>query len=95
MIYFYRFLFLVLFALLGGIAYALTVNVLIGANMFSNEQIEANFGYKMTQKAVYVWVSTTIAGILSVFFENKLRYVLLALPFIAPSAFALIYSLSS
>jgi len=91
--YLYRFLSLALFALLGGVVYALSINLLVGTGAFSNQQIESNIGYVMTQKAVYVWLVSIMVGGLSLFIKKKWGYALLSLPFWTPSAFAFIYTL--
>ena len=93
MTYLYRFLLLALFALLGGFLYAVSINLLIGTGAFSNDQISNNIGYFITEKAVYIWLSSIVIGGLSLLTKKKWGYVFLSLPFWTPSIFAFIYTL--
>lgn len=90
----FRIFVLAIISLLGGLLYSLSVNVLIMTHVFPTEEVGNNFGYEMTSKAVLVWFAAIIIGFVSVFIEQKWRYLLLACPLLAPSIFALIYSLS-
>ncbi len=91
---FLKIIILITLSLLGGLAYALTTNFLILANIVPFESVGENFGYEMTSKAVFVWIIAVILGITSLFIKQKWRYVLLLCPLVAPSIFALLFSLS-
>lgn len=90
----YRMIVLLTLSLLGGLAYAFCANLLIMLNAIPTEEATNNFGYIMTQRAVFVWIGAVVLGLISVFIEKKWRYVLLLCPLIAPSLFALLYTLS-
>lgn len=92
--YFFRFLILFAFALIGGLLFSITVNILIMINAVPQENISAAFGYEMTNRAVIVWIVSVFIGILSIFMESKWRIALLFLPLLLPSLYAAIYTLS-
>lgn len=91
---FLRFIVLITLALLGGLLYALSTNIFIMAGLLPTENLDGNVGFDMTQRATFVWIGATFLGLISIFIKEKWRYGLLILPLIAPSLFALLYSLS-
>lgn len=91
---FFRFLVLIILALCGGLAFSLTVNLLIMTNNIPTESLSNAFGYEMTNRAVLVWIASTAIAIISIFTEGKWRYALLALPLVAPSLYSILYSMS-
>lgn len=88
-----RILALVSVALLGGLVYAVTANVLIAAGTMPAEAVEAGFGREMTAKAVFVWMACVPAALLSFLIQSPVRYVLFFLPLYAPSLFAAVFVL--
>lgn len=90
----FRLIILVTLSLLGGLAYAFSANLLIMANAIPTDEITNNFGYTMTQRAVFVWIVAVLLGIISIFIQQKWRYILLLCPLVAPSLFALLYTVS-
>ncbi len=92
--YVLKFIVLISLTLLGGLLFALTINLLIMSQAIPSESLNADFGREITHKAIYVWLGSIILGIVSIFIKQKWRYVLLISPLILPSLFAFIYSLS-
>jgi hypothetical protein len=91
---FFRLLVLIILALCGGLVYSLTVNILIMSNIVPTESLSNAFGYEMTNRAVLVWIGSTALAFISVFIDAKWRYILLTIPIIAPSLYAVLYALS-
>lgn len=89
----FKLLWLVLIAGLGGLAYALTANVLVLSGLLQADSVSTSFGVEMTHKAVLVWIACVAVGLAASFMRSKLRYILLLSPLYAPSLFALIYTL--
>ncbi len=94
MTYIYKTLLLILSVLLGGVLYAITMNVLIKIGAFSSDNLDSNIGHIATEKAVYVWLITSLIGGCHVFMNDKWRYLAL-LPLISPSIFIIFYILSA
>lgn len=84
---------LIIFALLGGIVFALTANILIATGAMQNVSAPESFGAVMTFKATIVWMVCVLVGIGSLFIKQKWRYVLTLAPLYMPSLFAVIYTL--
>ena len=91
----FKIIVLITLSLLGGLVYSLTANIFVMANMIPADTASNNFGYEMTQKAVFVWMGAIALGVVSLFIKKKWRYILLFCPLIAPSLFAFLYTLSS
>lgn len=90
----FKIIILITLALLGGVLYSFSANILIMTNILPTETVSSNFGYEMTSKAVLVWIVSVVLGIISLFIKEKWRYFLLLCPLVTPSLFALLYSLS-
>lgn len=90
----YKIIVFIILALLAGPLYALTINLLIMADVFSNSGASSNIGEELITKAVFVWMGSLVFGIASLFIKHKSHKLLVAVPLIAPSLFAIIYALS-
>lgn len=77
----------------GGLVYALSVNILVMSNLLQTEIFGAAFGVEMTRKAVFVWIVCTALALWASFMRRRWRYILLLSPIYAPSLFALTYVL--
>lgn len=86
-----KFLWVVIVSGLGGLAYAITANVMIAAGMLDSSAVGDAFGQEMTGKAAIVWMVAILAAIASVFIASRWRYVLLFAPLYAPSIFAVVF----
>ena len=86
---------LIIFSLLGGIFFSVTVNVLIATGVIGSVETSASFGSDMTQKAVMVWLMCVIAGFGSLFIKQKWRYVITLAPLYLPSIFTIVYALNA
>lgn len=93
MIYIYRFLLLIVCALLAGPLYALTINMMIAFDVFQTGEVNFTMGEAMTRKSVFIWMGSLIIGAVGIFVKAK-NFYFFAVPLIAPSLFALIYTLS-
>jgi hypothetical protein len=81
-------------AALGGLAYALTANILVLSGTLQPDQVSTSFGVEMTSKAVMIWIVCVLLAITGSFMiASKWRYILVLSPIYAPSLFALIYTL--
>lgn len=89
-----KILILITISLLGGLVFALAVNVMIMTNIVDADSVQGGFGYLMTSKAVFIWIVSVVLGIVSLFIKQKWRYFLLFSPLYAPILFALLYTLS-
>lgn len=94
MTYIYRILLLVVFAVLAAPLYALTVNLLIAFEIFESTQVTYSLGETMTLKSTYIWMGSLIIGIIGIFMPPKIYMYFFTVPLIAPSLFAIIYTLS-
>ncbi len=90
----FRLLILFILSLLGGLLYSFTVNLLIMADMIPSEELSGAFGYEMTNRAVLVWIASTVLALGSLFTDAKWRYALVVLPLFAPSFYAALYTIS-
>jgi hypothetical protein len=84
---------LIIFALLGGIFFAVTANILIATGAMQNVTSPEAFGTAMTFKAAIVWMVSLVIGAGSLFIKQKWRYALTLLPLYMPSLFAIFYTL--
>jgi len=91
----FKLLVVIIIAVLGWIIYPFFANLLIMGNLFPETAVEDNFGYVMTQKAILVWGISILLSLGYLFVKNRSRIILLSLPVIAPSLFALLYTLSA
>lgn len=78
---------------IGGLAYALSVNLLMMSGLLQTDQVAASFGTEMTRKAVFIWIVCTGAAVWASFMQRRWRYILLLSPIYAPSGFAILYVL--
>jgi len=83
---------LILIALLGGLAYAVTVNLMIKFDILPVENL-SGFGEEMTQKAVMVWMGCVLLSIVSLFVEKWWRHIFAFSPLYGPSIFSIAYTL--
>jgi hypothetical protein len=90
-----RIIVLVTIALLGWMLCLLAFHLMIITNIINTKTTGDGFGYEMTSKAVMVWIASVVLGIISLFIQQKWRYILLLAPIYAPVCFAFIYALSS
>lgn len=90
----FRFVVLIIIGLLGGLLFSFSVNIMIMTDILDVDNVRGGFGYEMTSKAVFVWVTAFVLGIISLFIKEKWRYILLLSPLYAPTVFALLYALS-
>jgi len=90
--YLFKILLIIIAAVVGWILYAVTANILIFANVFSESAIEKNMGYDMTQKAITIWLISVILSVGFLFIKDRFRYFFLALPLLSPSLFAFLYA---
>jgi predicted membrane protein len=88
-----RFIILITLSLLGGLLYAVVMNLMIFTHLIDTSELYGNFGQDITNKTVMVWIVCIILGICSVFMEKKWRYALLLSPLFTPSIFAFFYAL--
>lgn len=93
MVYIYRFLLLIVFSLLAGPLYALTINMLIALDVFQTGEVNFTMGENMTRKSVFIWMGGLIIGASGIFVKAK-NFYFFAVPLIAPSLFAIIYTLN-
>lgn len=84
---------LIIFALLGGILFALVTNILIATGAMQNVISYETFGPDMAFKATIVWMVSVVVGFISLFIKQKWRYALTLAPLYMPSLFAVIYTL--
>ena len=77
-----RIIVLLTIALLGGLCFSLAVNVIVMMGIVDVDNVKGGFGYEMTSKAVMVWIGSVMLGIISLFLQQKWRYVLLLSPLI-------------
>lgn len=91
---FFRLLILVILALLGGLVFSFTVNILIMAKTIPTENLSGAFGHEMTQRAVFVWMGSFALGLIGLFMQSKWRFAFFVLPLIAPSLYAVLYGMS-
>ena len=91
---FFRILILVSSCLMGITLYALTVNLLIYADLIPDNTAAQSFGLVLTQKATFVWIGASLLGIVALFVKRKpLHWVLILTPFLVPSLFSILYVL--
>ena len=88
-----KFFGVVMIALLGGLAYAVTTNVMIKSGILQTGSVEAAFGFQMTHKAVMIWVGCVLLSLLSLKINHWSRLILWLSPVYAPSGFAVLYVL--
>lgn len=88
-----KLLWVIIISGLGGLAYALAVNIMVMSGLLSGDGITTSFGVEMTQKAVMVWLVCVPLSIWASFMQSKMRYILLLMPLYMPSVFALFYTL--
>lgn len=93
MIYIYRFLLLIVFALLAGPLYALTINMMIALDIFQTGEVNFSMGEAITHKSALIWMGSLIIGAVGIFIKSK-NFYFFAVPLIAPSLFSIIYALS-
>ena len=90
----YRILTFVILAVLAGPLFAFTVNVLIKIETIPSGELSSSLGEDVTMKAIYVWMWALLPATISLFIKQSWGRYLTALPLIAPSIFAVIYSMS-
>jgi len=90
----FKLLLLIIASAAGWLLYALSANLLIYADAFSETALSNNIGVDMTQKAIKIWVVSVILGSGSVFVRSNFKYFLLIVPLVTPSLFALFYTLN-
>jgi hypothetical protein len=90
----YRITILIILALLAGPLYALTINLLIMANVFDSTGLDYNLGEDLSHKAAFIWMGSLVFGIASLFTKNNWQKILVTMPLVAPSLFAILYALS-
>lgn len=89
----FKILLIIMSAIIGWFLFAVSANILLFTNAFSEEAIANNVGFNMTQKAINVWlVSLFLSGGVFIF-KDKFRYFFLLLPLITPSIFAVLYAM--
>ncbi len=91
MIYIYRFLLLIVFAVLAGPLYAITVNIMIALDIFQSGEVNFTMGEEMTRKAALIWMGSLLIGATGIFVKTK-NFYFFSVPLIAPSLFALMYA---
>ena len=85
---------LIVFALIGGVLFSVTTNILIMSGLIDVESVTSNFGQQMTQKAVMVWGVSVIAGAGSLFIKSKWRYLVTLMPLYMPTLFVIVYTIA-
>ena len=90
----FRLLILTILALLGGLVFSFSVNVLIMANMIPTDSLSGAFGFEVTQRATFICMGCVALALISIFTDAKWRYFLLILPILMPSLYALLYAIS-
>ncbi len=84
-----RFAGLIAFSICGGFLYAITVNLMLFANIMP----EATDGEALTFKAATVWMVSICIGFIAIFIKPEWRWVFYLAPLYASSLFALIYTI--
>jgi len=88
-----RFLGLIVLAVAGFYAFAVTTNVLILLHAFPQELVDKAFGVELAQKTMFVLAGSLVLGLISVFLKEQWRLILYFSPLYAPSFFAVIYTI--
>lgn len=89
-----KILWLVIVSGLGGLAFALTANLLIMTGILDPATVPDGFGQALTSQAAVVWLVSIGVGALSLAVQSRWRYILLFAPIYAPALFAVIYVLT-
>lgn len=89
----YRFISLIVLAALALPLLGLTINLLIKTDALPSAELSANVGTEITTNATYVWLVSLVPGTASLFINHSVRKYLMALPLVAPSLYAVIYSM--
>ncbi len=77
---------------LGGLVYALCVNIFIMGGLMPTQDVDTAPGYMMTQQAVYVWMFAVLAAAISIFaLKQKWRWIFILAPIYAPGLSALLF----
>ncbi len=86
-----KILWLVIVSGLGGLAFALTANLLIMTGVLDPSSAPDGFGQELTSQSAIVWLVSIGVGALSLAVQSRWRYVLLLAPIYAPALFTVIY----
>lgn len=90
-----RFAGLIAFAVLGGMLFAITVNLLVMAGLTpTGEQAATDYGDNITMDAAFVYMISLFIGFGGIFVrDTAIRWVLSLCPLYATSLFAIVYTL--
>jgi len=93
-LFFIRFGGLIILTLLGGMLWALIVNLLLMADLMPTDDVSSGFGQILTHQSMLVYMGSIIIGIIGIFIRDTWRWVLYLCPLYAASVFAVIHTVT-